>query len=230
MPRYRRRRSYRRGGVLALVILLVIALVLIALTSTGQEFTVNLPSVDLPPLPNITIPITGLPEVNIPSVQIPLTIEPGTLIPGIGIGGTPAPALGPRTKTSGCQIQGTLPDGACTPGSVLNVSSDQVCQPGYASSVRDVSESERDQVYAAYGIANTAPGQYEIDHLVPLSLGGSNDISNLWPQPDSANLGNQEKDAVENYLHDQVCSGSMSLADAQRSIASNWVTVYSQMP
>jgi hypothetical protein len=24
---------------------------------------------------------------------------------------------------------------------------------------------------------------YELDHLIPLELGGSNDLRNLWPQP-----------------------------------------------
>jgi hypothetical protein len=32
-----------------------------------------------------------------------------------------------------------------------------------------------------------------------------------------------EKDGLENELHRLVCSGKMSLADAQRCITSNWV-------
>jgi len=113
---------------------------------------------------------------------------------------------------------------------VQNANTDEVCQVGYASSVRDVSQEVRDQVYEGYDITNRTPGQYQVDHLIPLSLGGSNDISNLWPQPASPLPGFQEKDAVENYLHDQVCSGQMMLADAQRLIATNWVAVYNQMP
>jgi len=35
---------------------------------------------------------------------------------------------------------------------------------------------------------------------------------------------------VENYLHDQVCSGAMSLQDAQTQIATNWLAVYHRMP
>jgi hypothetical protein len=213
-----------------LVILLIIAVILLLLISSGRTIAVNLPYVKLPPLPNMTIPITGLPKVKIPTAQIPITIEPGTLVPRIGIAGTPAPALGSRTKSSGCKIGGALPDSACTPGSVMSVSASQVCQSGYAGTVRNVPQSEKDRVYAEYGITSHAPGQYEVDHLVPLELGGSNDISNLWPEPASPTPGFHQKDQVENFLHDQVCAGKMSLNDAQRAIASNWVAVYSQMP
>ena len=41
--------------------------------------------------------------------------------------------------------------------------------------------------------------------------------------PRQPNLGQ-----VENYLHDQVCAGTMSLLDAQRAIATNWLDVYRQ--
>jgi hypothetical protein len=30
-------------------------------------------------------------------------------------------------------------------------------------------------------------------------------------------------------LHDQVCSGAMSLKDAQKEIATNWLAVYKRM-
>ncbi len=234
MPRYRRHRGYRGGSATPLVILLVIAVILLLLIRSGRVVTVNIPHINLPNLPNITIPITGLPDIKIPTAQIPVTIEPGTLIPGIGIAGTAVPgqaaALEPRTKTAGCQVQGALPDQACTPGSVLNVSTGQVCQSGYASSVRDVPQSEKDQVYAEYGITSHAAGQYEVDHLVSLELGGSNDIANLWPEAASPTPGFHQKDMVENYLHSQVCSGKISLADAQREIAANWLAVYNQMP
>ena len=42
--------------------------------------------------------------------------------------------------------------------------------------------------------------------------------------------GFHEKDQVENYLHDQVCAGALSLLDAQRAIATNWVDVYQRLP
>lgn len=141
------------------------------------------------------------------------------------------PHWGVQTKTSGCAAQGALQDSACTPGDIFpNATTDQICTPGYSRSVRDVPISEKDQVYASYGITHHVSGQYEVDHLVSLELGGSNSIANLWPESASPTPGFHEKDQVENYLHDQVCSGAISLKDAQIEIATNWLAVYNRMP
>jgi len=145
-----------------------------------------------------------------------------------------APNWGVRAKTSGCQYVGggKLPDPACTPGDLMKplVTKAQVCTSGYSSSVRSVADSVKNAVYAEYGIKTHASGQYEVDHFVSLELGGSNDISNLFPEAASPKPGFHEKDKVENYLHDQVCSGAMSLQTAQIAIATNWLDVYNSMP
>ncbi len=41
--------------------------------------------------------------------------------------------------------------------------------------------------------------------------------------------GAHEKDKVENYLHRQVCGGQMTLAAAQKQIASDWLSVWDQI-
>jgi hypothetical protein len=144
--------------------------------------------------------------------------------------GTQKPRWGVQTKTSSCQVNGPRQDLACTPGDVLNVTKDDICQSGYARSVRNVPTSVKDKVYAEYGITSRSTGEYEVDHLVSLELGGSNDISNLWPEAASPKPGFHEKDKVENYLHDQVCSSAVSLQDAQAQIATDWLVIYNQMP
>jgi hypothetical protein len=148
--------------------------------------------------------------------------------------GTPSGAssyqFGVQTKTTDCKVNGPLPDSACTPGAIFpDATVSQICTPGYASSVRNVPTSVKNKVYAEYGIASHYPGQYEVDHLVSLELGGSNDISNLWPEAASPTPGFHQKDQVENYLHDQVCSGKIPLKQAQIEIATNWLTIYNQM-
>ena len=160
-----------------------------------------------------------------------------------GGGSTPAPStpapstpaspsqIGHRTKTSGCVSTNGLPDPACTPGAILPAATvDQICQSGYSSSVRNVPQSTKDEVFAEYGIASHAPGEYEVDHLISLELGGSNSIANLWPQPASPEPGFHQKDQVENYMHDQVCTGKVPLQQAQIEIATDWLAIFKKMP
>ena len=147
---------------------------------------------------------------------------------------TPQPGphvIGQRTKTSGCVSTNALPDSACTPGAVFSdVTKDQVCTPGYSKNVRNVPDSEKQQVFDEYGITSHGPGEYEVDHLISLELGGSNDIANLWPEPAEPRPGFHEKDKVENYLHAQMCNGAISMEDAQYMIATDWLSVYNNMP
>lgn len=103
-----------------------------------------------------------------------------------------------------------------------NVTATQVCTPGYARSVRNVPESEKSKVYQEYGIISHTPGEYEVDHLISLELGGSNDIKNLWTEVYAGPYNAHDKDKIENYLHAEVCSGKMTLHDAQTAIATNW--------
>lgn len=148
---------------------------------------------------------------------------------------SPTPAvtisIGQRTKISGCVVNGALPDKSCTPGAVIpSITKEQVCISGYAKSVRNVSDAEKNQAYAEYGIISHQTGEYEVDHLISLELGGSNDIANLWAEAANPTPGFHEKDKVENYLHKQVCSDVITLEQAQREISNNWVAVYEKMP
>jgi hypothetical protein len=128
--------------------------------------------------------------------------------------------LGRRSKTSGCAVRGQLPDLACTPGGVFRAAGvSQICRPGYSTSVRNVSLATKRAVYAEYGTTPARPGAYEVDHLIPLEVGGNNSVANLWPE---IAPGYHEKDQVENELHDAVCSGRIALRTAQIAIARDW--------
>ena len=118
-----------------------------------------------------------------------------------------------------------LPDRRLTPGVALPVSAARICISGYAGRVRDVPTSEKDAVYAEYGVADV-PYAHEVDHLISLELGGSNSIRNLWPEPYAGRWGAGTKDRLENRLHDLVCSGALRLAYAQHIEAANWVAAY----
>ncbi len=135
-----------------------------------------------------------------------------------------------QTKFLDCVINGKYPDHACTPGAIFTTATkEQVCTSGYSKSVRDVPESVKKAVYAEYNITHHSTGEYEVDHFISLELGGSNDTSNLFPESADPRPGFHEKDKVENYLHDQVCSGKMTLNEAQREISSDWYEVFSKI-
>ena len=125
-------------------------------------------------------------------------------------------------------VAGVLPNPALTPGEVFaGATVAQVCVPGYARGARNVLPEQYLEVYASYGLAYPQPpGTRELDHLVPLELGGDNSNRNLWPEPALPAPGFHQKDELENVLHDQVCAGRLALDDAQRGIASDWVALY----
>ncbi len=122
------------------------------------------------------------------------------------------------------------PDPRLTPGAVFAAATvAEVCRPGYAGRHRDVPVALKRQIVRAYGAAYV-PGRFEIDHLVPLEIGGANvgrdprtgrvaATANLWPQPRrSAAI----KDRLENRLHHEVCAGRVGLRKAQLEIARDW--------
>ena len=109
----------------------------------------------------------------------------------------------------------------------MDVTKDDICVSGYSSKVRNVPQAVKEQAYSDYGITHRNPGQYEIDHLISLELGGSNSIRNLWPQSYITKPWNAHvKDALENRLHQEVCSGQTDLKQAQREISGDWIAAY----
>jgi hypothetical protein len=89
-----------------------------------------------------------------------------------------------------------------------------------------VREATKSSVLHRYGVRRHSGGQYEVDHIVPLELGGSNLIRNLFPEAASPTPGFHQKDRLENKLHSLVCSGQLKIRFAERAIATNWVSAY----
>jgi flagellar basal body-associated protein FliL len=124
---------------------------------------------------------------------------------------------------SNCTWHLPYPDPDCSPGEASNATIEMICTPGYSASVRNVSQATKDKVYRLYGVSNHTVGQWEMDHIIPLELGGTNNIINLYPEPATPYPGFHQKDFVENYLHKLVCDGRMPLNIAQLEIVHNWV-------
>ncbi len=120
-----------------------------------------------------------------------------------------------------------LPNRKLTPGSVFKeATAAQVCIPGYSRRVRNVPYEEKAEVYRRYGILHHRPKEFELDHLIPLELGGDNTETNLWVQPYDGQWNARLKDDLENELHQQVCNGSLPLEQAQQEISWDWVAAY----
>jgi hypothetical protein len=91
-----------------------------------------------------------------------------------------------------------------------------ICKSGWTRTIRPpvsyTNELKLKQMHH-YG----RPGKlsdYQEDHLISLELGGNpTDERNLWPEPYPRA---REVDQIENELNAKVCSGRMSLAEAQR--------------
>ncbi len=139
--------------------------------------------------------------------------------------------VSPRTKTSRCKL-GPNPDRACSPGAYYSgLTKAVLCSSSFrTSTIRNVPESEKFAVEAEYGLA---PGHYgsslEIDHIVSLELGGSNEIANLYPEKLDAGPGYRVKDKLENKAHALVCAGAITLHAAQVAIATNWQAFYKRV-
>lgn len=145
--------------------------------------------------------------------------------------GTPGETSGARTLPSivprPSDHRQYLPDPAMTPGDVIEgITKDDVCTPGYSKKVRNVPKRVKDQVYRQYGRQKAEGICCEVDHLVSLELGGSNDVKNLWPELYEPRPGAYEKDKVEDHLHHEVCKGTITLAEAQKEIARDWYEIY----
>ena len=129
-----------------------------------------------------------------------------------------------------------IPDPRCTPGGIdpsvkLNALRDSQWKTRCIRNC-ETSEQEKHVAYSWYGIqkprSNSGHNQVcELDHLVPLELGGADGMGNIWPEcgPNATVLENRYfkvKDRVENYLADEVRAGRMPLSVAQRGIAADW--------
>jgi len=164
-----------------------------------------------------------------PATPAPTSAMDSATVTPVAVG-TPGPTPAPPTSPpQPAAPQGVaVPNPRLTPGEAFaGVTVAQICAPGYSSSVRHVDHQQYVDVYAAYGVPYPQPsGTYELDHLIPLELGGDNSDANLWPEPASPVPGFHQKDDLENRMHDLVCSGQLGLAEAQHQIASNWYAAY----
>lgn len=193
-----------------------LAVLLAAVLAAAGCVSVPPSAVTMPPPPS------PVPPGSVPGVSAAI---PGVLA-AVADEGRVTYSVTLRSGQCHARDDGRLPDPACTPGSLdprvtqASIGS-TICRAGWTATVRPpasaTDRAKHDVAYPAYGIPAATPS--ELDHLVPLELGGSNDITNLWVEVGRVP---NVKDAVENRLRAEVCAGRVSLAAAQLAIASDW--------
>ena len=166
----------------------------------------------------------------------------------IDVEGDSAYVSPPHAKQCHVQTRNStaFPDPSCTPGafnpsvtlSVLkNPDFKTGCLRNHATTEGEKNATDKDNTYDYYGIPRNMNSQghgqvCELDHFIPLYLGGADTLDNIWPQcgPTGAsgeNLYFKKKDKVEVYLGDQVRAGKMTLPAAREGIVKDW-TQYSE--
>jgi hypothetical protein len=143
--------------------------------------------------------------------------------------------IGRRMLVCGCLAAAALaapsiamaqrPSGYKTPGATAKVKMEELCGPDFAKSLKPVSNWQRTEALERYGLR---PDGFsgELDHLVPVSLGGSNDPDNLWPFRASGAFTLDAKQALASKLQGLVCARKLSLKDAQDAFRKDWTLAY----
>ncbi len=108
-----------------------------------------------------------------------------------------------------------------------------ICVTGYTKTVRpstSYTNGVKKKLLREAGIDEAEIGQYELDHIIPLGVGGHpRKLSNLMLQGWDGEDGANKKDGLERKLHNMVCAGKIALADAQYCIAEDWGACASEL-
>ena len=105
-----------------------------------------------------------------------------------------------------------------------------ICSPGYTKTVRPSSaytNGVKRKLLREANIEETGTADFELDHIVPLALGGHpRSPANLALQPWEGDDGAKRKDRIEVKLQCLVCTGQVPLITAQQAIYRDWQAAY----
>ena len=122
------------------------------------------------------------------------------------------------------------PNPTLTPGSLRPDGNEASIVCGYMKPRTSLPHGLRDKILRSYNLPPGTHPDYEIDHLIPRCLGGSDDDpANLWPQPRrgiESTWNAEAKDRLEHLICEMVRNQQLDLATMQKAIAEDWVAVY----
>lgn len=125
------------------------------------------------------------------------------------------------------------PDPTLTPGVVASTDEAEICGivdgKTYSQRHRMTTAAMKAEVFKRYGIQKDGRS-WEVDHRVELSLGGADDVRNLWPQEGWQHPSFHDKDRLEDRVWRMVCKEhSMSLAEGQAIFLGDWIAGYQKI-
>lgn len=106
-----------------------------------------------------------------------------------------------------------------------------ICVSGWTKTIRP-SASYTNKLKAKqikqFGLTG-AISDYEEDHLISLEIGGNpTSEKNLWPQLWVGDYNAHMKDQLENSLKREVCTGKITLLQAQSEVSKDWIAAYNK--
>ena len=142
-------------------------------------------------------------------------VELGLLTLAAIVAATALPRCG-SSRATAVLARWDLTPGVLNPAVTQATIATTICRRGWTRTVRpavDYTNALKLRQLRQYGLRGP-PSSYQEDHLISLELGGNPvDSRNLWPEPYPRA---SAVDQIENDLNHRVCTGSLTLADAQR--------------
>ena len=105
-----------------------------------------------------------------------------------------------------------------------------ICTPGWTATVRpstSFTQGVKQKFLREAGLDSARGADYELDHFLPLALGGHpRSFDNLWLQRWDGAWNARVKDRLERRLQVMVCEGRLTLKVAQTAVERNWKRAY----
>ena len=124
------------------------------------------------------------------------------------------------------------PPGALSTGVHQTNIATTICVAGWTATVRpptSYTQAIKRTMLARVGAPIAEAEQYELDHFVPLALGGNpTSLDNLWLQRWLGPWNARIKDRLERKLQVLVCDGKVTLARARNAIRQGWKAAYTK--
>ena len=136
----------------------------------------------------------------------------------------------PQSSPTATRDERTVPIEALNPDVHQETIDQTICVPGYTASVRPsttYTNGVKAKLLREQLLPPASAGDYELDHRVPLALGGHpRALVNLMLQPWEGDDGAKRKDRLERVLQVRVCRRTLLLDDARRAVYFDWQGAY----